>query len=205
MQYVVHGVDNDGVSDHLEVLAEKHWAYMDRYAEQLMARGPMLSSDGTSHTGSVHVIETATIDEARQLAFQEPYWLEGLYASVTVTRMQSALDGSMWDRPPASTGRPSTLVLMSWPAEPCTPAARSTRTLTMLAEQELLVFGGLLVSEDATQSVGLAAALDVDMVEAERVMATGGLPETATSTVRYRWRRGGRQPGGRATRRSRPR
>ena len=89
------------------------------------------------------------LDEARQSASQEPYWLGGLYASVTVTRMQSALDGSVRDRSPASTGRTSTLVLTTWPAEPCTPVARCGRGVLPL----LLVYGGFAA---ATDGVGKA-------------------------------------------------
>jgi uncharacterized protein len=153
---------------------------------------PCSSPGITAHTGSIHVIDAATIDDARRFAVQEPYWLAGVYASVTVTRFQNALRGSMWDRPPASASLASTLVLMTWPAEPATSAAGNGRTLTRIAEEERLVFGGLLVSEDATRSVGLVAALDVDVAEADSIMATVGLPETATETVSHRWRRGGR-------------
>jgi uncharacterized protein len=53
---------------------------MDVHADALVARGPTLSADGTSHTGSVHVVEAATIDDARRFAFEEPYWLAGVYA-----------------------------------------------------------------------------------------------------------------------------
>ncbi|PZS33175.1 MAG: hypothetical protein DLM59_06870 [Pseudonocardiales bacterium] len=54
--------------------------------EQLVARGPTLSPDGTAHTGSVHVLEAPTIDDARRFATREPYHLAGLHASVAVTR-----------------------------------------------------------------------------------------------------------------------
>jgi uncharacterized protein YciI len=195
MQFFVHGVDNVAVSEKLQVLAEQHWTYMDRHAEHLVARGPTLSPDGTTHTGSVHVIEAPTIQDARRFAFLEPYWLAGVYASVSVTGFQNALDGSMWDRPPTAAVQASTLVLTSWLANPgIEVAAEGGRTLTLIAGQEPLVFGGLLVSEDGMGTVGLVAALDVDVVEAKSVIATLALPEAAT-TVSYRWRRGGRHQG----------
>jgi uncharacterized protein len=193
MQFFVHGVDKGDVGDKLLALAEQHWTYMDRHAEHLVARGPTLSPDGTTHTGSVHVIEAPSINDARRFAFLEPYWLAGVYASVTVTRFQNAVDGSMQDRSPTAAHRASALVLTSWSAHPGTESAvEGSRTLAGIAMLEALVFGGLLVTEDATHMVGLVAALDVDVAAAEAMMATFARPATATTTVSTRWRRGGR-------------
>jgi uncharacterized protein YciI len=193
LQYFVHGVDDAGVDEKLEDLGEQHWAYMDRHAGQLVARGPTLTSDGRTHTGSVHVVEATTIEQARLFAFHEPYWLAGVYASVTVTRFQNALGGSMWDRPPAATGIASTLVLATWPAMPYSSADVGIgEALRRIAAQEPLVFGGVLVTEHATHSVGAVAAFDVDQAAAGAIMLTVGLPETDMATVSHRWQRGGR-------------
>ena len=105
MQFYVHGVDGEGVDERLGQLADAHWSYMDGYADRLVARGPTLSDDGGRHTGSVHVVHAATIEEARRFAFEEPYWLAGLYASVAVTRFHSARRGSTWEHPRPETGR----------------------------------------------------------------------------------------------------
>ncbi|HVM12935.1 MAG TPA: hypothetical protein VM287_01210 [Egibacteraceae bacterium] len=42
-------------------------------------------------------MEAATIDDAQRFAFEEPYWLADIYASVTVSRFRSAEAGTMWD------------------------------------------------------------------------------------------------------------
>jgi uncharacterized protein len=190
MQYFVYGVDDEGVEERLEALGEAHWAYMDRHAQRLVARGPTLSGDG-SHTGSVHVIEAGSLHDARRFAFEEPYWLAGLYASVMVTRFESALGRTMWDRPQASAGEPSTLVLVTWDAEPGTATVPGCDDkLSTIGRLERLVFGGLLVDEAAAQCVGLVAALDVDMMAAGELIAA--LPMPQTSMVKTRWCRGGR-------------
>ncbi len=192
MQYFVHGVDKEGVDEQLDLFAETHWAYMDAHVDQLVARGPTLSPDGMSHTGSVHVLEAATIGDARRFAFQEPYWLAEVYASVTVTRFHNARGGSMWDRPRSAGGSTSSLVLASWPAQLFAPgAATEGQVLRMLAEIDLLVFGGLLISDDGTRSTGLVAALDADTKQAASIVARIGIP-TTMSVSTHRWRRGGR-------------
>jgi uncharacterized protein YciI len=38
-------------------LVEKHWSYMDQYQAQMIARGPTLTDDGETATGSVHIAD----------------------------------------------------------------------------------------------------------------------------------------------------
>ena len=52
-----------------ELLAE-HWTYMDRYAAEMIARGPTLSGD--TATGSVHIVDVPDPAAARAFAFDEP-------------------------------------------------------------------------------------------------------------------------------------
>jgi len=65
VQFFVLGIDGPdfGVDDDLN---EVHWAYMDRSADALVARGPTRSVDGGHHTGSVHVIELPNALRAAQ-------------------------------------------------------------------------------------------------------------------------------------------
>jgi uncharacterized protein YciI len=102
VQFFVYGIDEDGVDARLDELGEAHWAYMDRFAEQLVARGPTLSPDGTAHTGSIHILGASDLDAARRFASDEPFARAGLYSAVTVTPWHDALGGTMWDRPAAS-------------------------------------------------------------------------------------------------------
>lgn len=191
--YFVHGVDRENVGAQLEGFAERHWAYMDTHSDRLVARGPTLSADGTSHTGSVHVVEAASMDDARRFAFEEPYWLAGVYASVTVTRFHTVREGTMWDRPTSDSGSGSALVLVNWPAQLRAASAGGDRQLRgRLAEIDLVVFGGLLTSEDGRHSVGLVAAVDADIGRAAALVAAVGLPGSTTSVTSLRWRRGGR-------------
>ncbi len=194
MQFLVHAEDGDDSGDRLETLAEAHWAYMDRHTGVLVARGPTLTADGSAHTGSVHVVDASGVDEARRFAAEEPYRLAGLYGSVTITRLLNTLDGTMWDRPPAAVETSSALVLATWPAEPRAShgPGRGWTTLARIREQTSLVFGGLLVSDDASTSAGAVLAVDADLVEADRIAATVFADRGGTSVLTQRWRRGGR-------------
>lgn len=197
MHCFVHGVDREGVDARLEALAERHWAYMAGYADQLVARGPTLSADGTHHTGSVHMLSTRTIQDARRFASEDPYRLANVYASLTVTRMCPVRDGTMWERPSPSAHPGSALLLAKWPARPRSQAAEAgeeRRMVTTLAKLDLMVFGGLLTSDDGSHSIGLVAAVDADIARAAALVAGVGLPGSTTSVTSFGWRRGGRPP-----------
>lgn len=192
MQYLVHGVDNEGVDAQLEALAESHWTYMDGFLDDLVARGPTLSPDGERHTGSIHLIRESDRDGAQRFAFDEPYWREGLYRTVSVTRFHNALAGTMWDGRRPARGSTSSLVVANWPQRAFAPdAAVDARVLRQLAAAEALVFGGLLISDDGTSSVGLAAAFDLSPERASSLVEALGLPELTTFTACC-WQRGGR-------------
>ena len=165
-------------------------------ADRLLARGPTLSDDGERPTGSVHVVHAATIEEARRFAFEEPYWLAGVYASVSVTRFHNARSDSMWDHPRPESGSASSLVMVTWSIRPYSAnAAPDSELLTTLAESDPVVFGGLLLSDDGSSSTGLVAAVDAGREDAAGVVAGLGIPSTTISVVSSRWQRGGRHQG----------
>jgi hypothetical protein len=167
---------------------------MDQFAEQLVARGPTLSRDGTAHTGSIHILEAADLGAARRFAFEEPFARAGLYSAVTVTPWCNALGGTMWDRPPASPDTESTIVIARWPGRVCEPDERNAfwRALTKPIAGEAFVFGGLLIGEGDRDTVGLVFALDLGLRETERLAGTLGCVPASTSIVSQRWCRGGR-------------
>jgi uncharacterized protein len=78
-------------------LAEEHWSFMDRYADAMIARGPTLTADGSTATGSVHFVDLPDADAARVFAFEEPNYLAGVYDEVLVRRWRNMLGRTMWD------------------------------------------------------------------------------------------------------------
>jgi hypothetical protein len=76
-------------------------SFMDGYGEAMIARGPTLTPDRTSWTGSMHMVDLPDAHTARVFAFQEPYYRAGVYGQVLVRRWHSVLGRTMWDYPAA--------------------------------------------------------------------------------------------------------
>jgi len=67
-------------------LLEEHWAYMDGYGAEMIARGPTLAGDGETPTGSVHIVDLPDPAAARAFAFDEPGYQAGVYRDVMLRR-----------------------------------------------------------------------------------------------------------------------
>ena len=66
--YLVMAEDAEGVDTQLMTLAQVHWDYMDRFADRLLFRGPLLSDDGRRHAGSLHLIRAPSAAFAQRFA-----------------------------------------------------------------------------------------------------------------------------------------
>ena len=86
-----------------EELGERHWSYMDRFAAELIARGPTFTDDGTP-TGSVHIVDLPDAAAARAFAFEEPNYQAGVYRDVLLRRWRNVLGRDMWAFPGGRSG-----------------------------------------------------------------------------------------------------
>lgn len=80
-----------------EELLEEHWSYMDRFAGSMVARGPTLSPDRETATGSLHVLGLASDAAALEFVAREPNNRAGLYADHAVWRFDNLLGRTMWE------------------------------------------------------------------------------------------------------------
>ena len=94
-----------------EELQELHWSYMDGYAAEMVARGPTLTDDGETATGSVHIVGLSGPSAARAFAFDEPGYQAGVYRDVLLRRWHNSLGRTMWDFPGGPEGGNRYLVL----------------------------------------------------------------------------------------------
>jgi uncharacterized protein YciI len=78
-------------------LTEAHWSFMDQYADAMIARGPTLTADRATATGSMHIVDLPDAAAARVFAFEEPCYVAGVYAEVTVRRWRNVLGRTMWE------------------------------------------------------------------------------------------------------------
>ncbi|WP_426503942.1 YciI family protein [Dactylosporangium sp. McL0621] len=97
MFYFVYCIDRPGSAALRGELTEAHWAYMDGFAGRLHARGPTLTVDGETATGSLHVVDLPSDAAAREFGELEPNWRAGVYAAMEVYRFEDLLGRSMWD------------------------------------------------------------------------------------------------------------
>ncbi|MFE2184211.1 YciI family protein [Streptomyces sp. NPDC059455] len=57
MKFFCYHRDRPGSLPLRQELVEQHWSYMDRYASEMIARGPTLSDAEGVPTGSVHIVD----------------------------------------------------------------------------------------------------------------------------------------------------
>jgi uncharacterized protein YciI len=181
MEFLCYHRDRSGSLPLRYELAEEHWSYMDRYTQQMIARGPTLAEDGDTPTGSVHFVDLPGTAAARAFALDEPNYQAGVYRDVLLRRWQNTLGRTMWDFPggPAGGNRYLVLGLGTGPAADLTvPPGRD----------ELIAYGPLL-SDDGATWLGTAALVRApDPGTARAVLTADRYADIEVCT----WRFGGR-------------
>ena len=154
MEFFVWGRDRPGGFDVKVKLNEEHWAFMDEYADQLIARGPTLTShdDDAETTGSLHIVDLPDEDAVRAFAFEEPYYRAGAFESVELYRFHNRSARTMWDFTDAVPDYHRYLVL-------------TNDTSAATPSQHFIVSGDLFPLDGQTQ-VGQAALVEAPTPEA---------------------------------------
>ena len=160
-------------------LLEAHWSYMDRFAAELIARGPTL--DGDTPTGSVHIVDLPDPAAARAFAFDEPNYQAGAYRDVLLRRWRNTLGRTMWDFAGGRTGGDRYLVLGLGTGQAADLAPPR-------GEDELIAYGPLL-SDDGTTWLGTAALVRAPDADTARALLT---PDRYADIEVHDWQFGGR-------------
>ncbi|MDH2416181.1 YciI family protein [Nocardioides sp. CER19] len=144
----------DRTAEEDERLNERHWSYMDAFADLMTARGPTLGPDRDSWTGSLHIVDLPTSEAARAFVQDEPYQRAGLFAHHSVSRFTNLLGRTMWECA-GSRDEPKFLVLAHAPARGREPVA--VDDLAAPWRDVLVVYGALhtLHGEPAGVAVGV--------------------------------------------------
>ncbi|MER5964588.1 YciI family protein [Streptomyces sp. NPDC002057] len=163
-------------------LLHEHWSYMDRYAKELIARGPVFAADGETPIGSVHIVDLPDPAAARAFAFDEPNYQAGAYRDVLLRRWRNLLGRTMWEFPGGPAGDDRYLVLGLGGARPVDLVPPPGR-------DGLIAFGPLL-SDDGATWLGTAALLSAPDPEAARAVLT---PDGYAAIEVHGWEFGGRR------------
>jgi uncharacterized protein len=154
-------------------LTEEHWSYMDRFADGMIARGPTLTADRATWTGSVHILDLASADAAHQFVEREPYNRAGLFERHLIRRFKDLLGRTMWDFP-GDSDDPCFMVIAHVPAEARgQPPSVPLRDLTAVPRDRLIVHGELLTPDEA-RPVGVALAVQAPTRPSVDTLLRGG-------------------------------
>jgi uncharacterized protein YciI len=186
--YSRDAADTAHLRDDQELL-EEHWSYMDRFAESMIARGPMLDTDRETATGSLHVLALPSVDAAHEFVRFEPNDRAGLYAEHTIWRFENLLGRTMWEY----SGQPAEpRFLIIGRSHVARPLSAETLPEELLAR---LVLYGALTTLDGAEPAGIALVLqapDRDAVDALIEDERTGLVAFADVEV-LSWEFGGRR------------
>ncbi|WP_326697643.1 YciI family protein [Streptomyces sp. NBC_01754] len=162
-------------------LTEEHWSYMDRYAKEMIARGPTLADDGDTPTGSVHILDLPDPAAARAFAFDEPNYQAGAYRDVLLRRWRNTLGRTMWDFPGGRSGGNRYLVLGL--------GSGQAADLDVPPGRDGLIAYGPLLSDDGGTWLGTAALVrSPDPAAARGVLTAGRYADVEV----HNWQFGGR-------------
>jgi uncharacterized protein len=181
MEFFCHHRDRCGSLPLRDELIERHWSYMDRYAEQMIARGPTMAADGETPTGSVHIVDLPDPATARAFAFDEPNYQAGVYRDVLLRRWRNTLGRTMWDFPGGRSGGSRFLVLGLGSGQPA--------DLSVPAETGGLISYGPLLSDDGDLWLGTAALLRAPDPQTARAVLTA---DRYADIEVHNWQFGGR-------------
>ena len=181
MEFFCYHRDRPGSASLRQELLQEHWSYMDRYATEIIARGPTFASDGDSPTGSVHIVDLPDPAAARRFALDEPNYQAGVYRDVLLRRWHNTLGRTMWEFPGGRTGGNRYLVLGLSSGEVADSAGPS--------DGDQLIAYGPLLSDDATAWLGTAALVRAADPDTARAILT---PNRYAVIEVHDWQFGGR-------------
>jgi uncharacterized protein YciI len=158
-------------------LVEAHWSFMDRYANAMIARGPTLTADRATATGSMHIVDLPDAAAARVFAFEEPCYMAGVYDEVMVRRWRNALGRTMWEFDGDEVANRRFLVIghgsRDTDAVDSALRAAQRRYLVDGGYLEQLIARGPLLSDDGREWVGDATLIELpDRAAVEEMLAS---------------------------------
>lgn len=168
MLFLAYHRDRAGSGALRDALLETHWSYMDRFADGMIARGPTLTPDGETATGSIHILELPDVAAARAFVFDEPTYQAGVYRDVLLRRWRNVLGRTMWEFPGDQSAEGLYLVIgLGHPDEGGRSADTDVPPAALSTDTALIAYGPLL-ADDGTTWLGTAAMLRAQSPDAAR-------------------------------------
>lgn len=172
-----------------ERLNERHWSYMDGFADGITARGPTLGPDRDTWTGSLHIVDLPDADAAHAFVADEPYHQTGLFARHSLWRFSNLLGRTMWEF--AGAAEDPKFLILAHSGVSDGPVA--VADLGSQWRESLVVYGALSTLDD--EPAGLAVAVQVpsrDVLDELMADPSAGMPDYREIEV-HDWEFGGRR------------
>ncbi|GLW96393.1 hypothetical protein Misp02_04800 [Microtetraspora sp. NBRC 16547] len=182
MEFLCYHRDRPDSAALRDELLEEHWSYMDRYAAEMIARGPTFGRCSDTATGSVHIVDLPDLATARAFVFEEPNYQAGVYRDVMLRRWRNVLGRTMWDFPGGRDGGNRYLVLGL--------GSGQAADLVPPPDRDELIAYGPLLSDNGTTWLGTALLVRAPDPHAARAVLT--LDRYADIEV-HDWEFGGRR------------
>jgi uncharacterized protein len=146
---------------------------MDQFADGMIARGPTLGADRETWMGSIHIVDLASAEAAREFIEREPYNRAGLFDHHIIRRFKNLLGRTMWQFL-GGTAEPRFFVIAQVAAEAGEHApAVLLPDFTALPRERLIVHGELRTPDDATPT-GVVLALQAPTRESVAALLREG-------------------------------
>ena len=88
MLWVIHCLDGSDTAAAREEHLVVHRAYLDTMRTKIFFSGPLQNDDASASLGSLFILNVKDRDEAQAFADNEPFHRNGIFRSVTITRMR---------------------------------------------------------------------------------------------------------------------
>ena len=199
MEYFFYCRDQPDTARLRDDTVEAHWSFMDDYADAMIARGPTMTDDGTTATGSMHMVDLPDAAAAQVFAYDEPNYRAGVYREVLVRRWRNALGRTMWDFEGDEENNQRFLIIGH--ARPGAAAEREgllephRRYFVEQGYQERLIARGPLLSDDGAEWAGSAMLVELpDRTAADTMLAAEPYTRAGlyASVEIHKWQFGGR-------------
>ncbi len=90
MLFIVQFEDKPGVGDLRQKLLESHFAFLDSRKDKVLVAGSMREIPSDQPLGGLWIVEANNDAEVRDIFKDDPFWVNGLRASVRINRWVKA-------------------------------------------------------------------------------------------------------------------
>lgn len=90
MLFIVQFEDKPGVGELRQKLLEEHFAFLDSRKDKVLVAGSVREIPSDRPLGGLWIVEAADEPEVREIFKDDPFWVNGLRASVRINRWVKA-------------------------------------------------------------------------------------------------------------------